>query len=252
MRYRLLGAAFSLTFLAASANAAHPLITEDTGTQGKGRYQLELFGERTRDEAAGLVVRATQVTAVQSYGVVDSVDIQFGIPYLRQSEDDGATRTTVRGRQDAAIDVKWRFYERDGLSLGLKPGVTLPTGDDERGLGSGRAGWGSLLIVSYETGPVALHSHVGYRRNRNTLDERESLGHISGAVMYKVVDSVRLIADLSWDTNPDKASNDPVRYSIIGAIWGVNRDLDLDIGWRRGHGEPATDKAFLLGATFRW
>lgn len=29
--------------------AAHPLITEDTGTQGKGNFQLELTGEHAHE-----------------------------------------------------------------------------------------------------------------------------------------------------------------------------------------------------------
>jgi len=50
-------------FLAASsAHAAHPLNTEDTGTQGKGRWQLEGNGETNRD--AG--VRGAQAAAVLS------------------------------------------------------------------------------------------------------------------------------------------------------------------------------------------
>ena len=31
------------------AQAAHPLITEDTGTQGRGKFQLELTAESGRD-----------------------------------------------------------------------------------------------------------------------------------------------------------------------------------------------------------
>ena len=252
MRYSLLAAAVSSALFTARADAAHPLITEDTGTQGKGRYQLELFGERTRDEIPSLVVRATQATAVLSYGVADSADLQFGIPYQKQTEDDGIAQSSTRGRQDASIDVKWRFYEKDGFSLGFKPGITLPTGDEQKGLGSGSVTWGALLIGSYEPGPLAFHSHLGYRKYRNTVDSRESLVHVSGALAYKVTPDLKLVTDLSWDTNPSKTSNKAVRYVIVGAIWSVVPEFDLDIGWRRGYGESAIDRAFLLGAALRW
>ena len=45
-----------------SLYAAHPLITDDTGTQGKGRFQLELNGEYSFDKGseAGLTLRARQ------------------------------------------------------------------------------------------------------------------------------------------------------------------------------------------------
>jgi hypothetical protein len=43
-----------------------------------------------------------------------------------------------------------------------------------------------------------------------------------------------------------------VRYSTIGAIWSLTRDLDLDIGWRQGNGSAPLDEALLLGAAVRW
>lgn len=219
-----------------AAHAAHPLITEDTGTQGRGRWQLELNGERTRDGAA----RATQTAAVLSYGFVDSADLQVGIPYVRHE-----------GKGDAAVDVKWRFWESGALSLGLKPGITLPTGRDERGLGAGRVTWGSLFILSYEPERWAFHSHAGYRHNRNTLGQRESLKHLSGAVLFKATERLRLLIDVSRDTDPDPASDTTLRQHVVGFIYSLTRDFDIDAGIRRGN-EPAIDRALLFGLTLRW
>jgi hypothetical protein len=59
-----------------AAHAAHPLITEDTGTQGAGAFQLELTGERARDDdLAPGVLRAFRRAAVLSYGVADTADL---------------------------------------------------------------------------------------------------------------------------------------------------------------------------------
>lgn len=224
--------------LASSAQAAHPLITDDTGTQGKGGWQLEVNGERTRNDD----VRATQSAAVLSYGALDNADLQLGLPYLRH-----------QGRLDLAIDWKWRFFEQGALSLGLKPGVTLPTGDESRGLGAGRATWGSLLILSYEPeGAFAFHAHVGYRRNRNALGQRESLGQLSGAVLFKPVENLKLLLDLSRDTNPDAASRTAIRQAVVGAIWSPSKNVDLDLGIRRGNGAAPADRALLAGVTLRW
>jgi hypothetical protein len=43
-----------------------------------------------------------------------------------------------------------------------------------------------------------------------------------------------------------------VRYTTVGAIWSMTRDVDLDIGWRNGNGSAPVDEALLLGATVRW
>ena len=231
--------AATFLFFGREVHGAHPLVTEDTGTQGKGGWQLELNGERNRDDG----VRGAQAAAVVSYGFADSVDLQAGLPWQDLGDE--------RGRGDAFVDLKWRFWESGAWSLGVKPGITMPTGRDELGLGAGRTTWGGLLIASYEGERWIVHAHAGYRRNRNTLGERESLGQLAGAVLYKATERVRPLLDVSRGTNPDPASDKALQSAVLGVIWQVTRNLDLDAGLRRGN-EPAIDRALMLGATIRW
>lgn len=238
--------------LHAAARAAHPLLTEDTGTQGKGNSQLELTLDAFRDRLAGVDIRGAQAAALYSYGVADPVDFQVGLPYLRVKENEGDRRTLLSGINDLTIDVKWRFFERGGLSLGVKPGISLPTGDEKKFLGAGRVTWGALLIGSYETGQLAFHSHVGYREYRNVVELKTSLWHVSVAATWQVVDSVKLVADLSRDTNPVPGYSTPLDYVIAGAIWTPVKSLDLDIGYRHGASGPALDHGLLAGVTLRW
>jgi len=234
-------------FAASQSRAAHPLITEDTGTQGKGRWQLELNGERTSDSTGGNSTRGTQLNGTLSYGLIDTLDLQLTQSHLRQR----GTTGNASGGLDMAIDAKWRFYSNGPMSLGLKPGVTLPTGHDERGLGSGRATYGSLLILSYEPEGWAFHSHVGYRHNRNTAGNRVALKHASAALTYAATPSLRLVVDVAADTNPDPTSTRTLRQLVLGGIYKLTDSIDLDAGFRRGN-DPATDRAVLMGATFRW
>jgi Putative MetA-pathway of phenol degradation len=219
--------------------SAHPLLTEDTGTQGKGGWQLELNGERNRDEG----VRGAQAEAKLTYGVTDAMDVAVAAPF----QDLGAER----GMGDTVVELKWRFWERGPLSLGLQPGLTLPSARDGLGLGAGRATWGGLLIASYEGERWAFHTHAGYRRNRNTLGERESLTQVAGAVLFKATEQVRPLLDFSRSTNPDPASRTALRETVLGVIWQVTKDLDLDAGYRRGN-SPAIDRALMAGVTLRW
>jgi len=235
-----------------AARAAHPLLTEDTGTQGEGNYQLELMVDKTRDRPAGVSVRELQTAAVLSYGLRENMDLQFGLPHVRLHVHDAAGRHESSGLLDASLDLKWRFFERDALSLAVKPGITLPTGDEDRGFGSGRVTWGSLLVLSYAPGPWTLHSHLGYRRNNNSVGERQDLWHLSVAATYQAAEQFRLVADLSADTDPARGSRGTQRYRILGFIWSPMPSLDIDAGLKHGHGEAATDRAVLFGLTFRW
>jgi len=245
------GAAACLS--AGVAHAAHPLLTEDTGTQGKGNAQLELTYDGFRDRLAGVKLRGAQSAALLSYGIADPADLQVGLPYLRLDEDEpGDRRTLTRGINDASIDLKWRFLERGAFSMGLKPGITLPTGDADKFLGAGRVTWGALLIGSYEPGVLAFHSHVGYRNFRNTIGAKTSLWHASVAATWQVVAPLKLVMDLSRDSNPVPGYSTPLDYVIVGAIWTPMKNLDLDIGYRYGASSPALDAGLLAGVTLRW
>lgn len=85
-----------LAFLLLSKNvySAHPLNTEDTGTQGSGGWQLELNGERNRDEG----VRGAQALTVLSYGIAGNADLQAGVPWQDLGDE--------RGMGDALIAIK--------------------------------------------------------------------------------------------------------------------------------------------------
>ena len=238
---------FLVGLASSAAWAIHPLITEDTGTQGRGGWQLEVNTEKTRDQSNGTTIRTFQPAATLSYGALDNLDLQITPAYVRQKSDD----VSVGGKLDTALDAKWRFYENGPLSFGLKPGITLPTGHDEEGRGAGHTTWGSLAIVSYEREGWAIHSHTGYRHNRNTLGQRKSLWHISAALWLKPTEALKLVVDRSYDTNLDPSSNTTVRQTILGIIYSVTPHLDVDAGLRRGN-EPAIDRALMLGVTLRW
>jgi len=235
------------------ALAAHPLLTEDTGTQGTGNSQLELTYDGFRDRLAGVKVRGAQSAALYSYGVIETADLQVGLPYLRLDEDEpGGQRRRTSGINDLSIDVKWRFYEQGAFSLALKPGITLPTGDADKFLGAGRVTWGALLVGSYEPGALAFHSHVGYRNFDNTIGAKVSLWHISAAATWQAVERLKLVMDVSRDSNPVPGYYKPLVYVIGGAIWSPLKNLDLDIGYRYGASKPALDQGLLAGVTLRW
>ena len=196
-----------------------PLNTDDTGTQGKGGWQLELNGERNQDRVDGETVKGAQAAAVLSHGVAEAVDLQF--------------------------------WEQGPLSAGLRAGVTSPTGDEDRGLGNGKPTWAVLLIGQYEGERWIFLAHAGYRRNSNVFGDRESIGELSGAVLYKATGQLKLLVDANRTTNADPESNQKIRQMVLGAIYSPGKDLDLDIGFRRGN-DAAIDRAVMAGLTLRW
>ena len=236
------GAVAALLFTS-GAYGAHPLNTEDTGTQGKGGWQLEVNGERNQDKIDGETVKGAQAAAVLSHGVAETVDLQFGVPW----QDTGS----ARGAGDLIAALKWRFWEQGPLSAGLRAGVTSPTGDEDRGLGNGKPTWAVLLIGQYEGERWIFLAHAGYRRNSNVFGDRESIGEISAAALYKATAQLKLLVDANRTTNADPQSDQKIRQMVIGAIYSPSKDLDLDIGFRRGN-DAALERAVMAGVTLRW
>lgn len=237
--------------------AAHPLITDDSGTQGKGKFQLELNGQYDWDKETsdGVTVRSTGGTAaaILSYGIVDHADLVLSLPcrWGKIKEDD-LEIYNEKGFSDTVLEVKWRFFEKEGLGLALKPGIRFPTGNHEKNLGSGKIGGHFFLIGSQEFGPWAFHANLGYIRNENKLDERKDIWHVSLATTREVVKNVRLVANVGQERNPeDSGKNDPA-FLIGGVIYSVSENVDLDCGLKFGLNSSETDVSVLAGVTYRF
>lgn len=236
--------AAALVFLfPAGAYGAHPLLTEDTGTQGKGGWQLEVNGERQKDPQPSSedapVIRALQSGTTLSYGVTDSVDFKVDVPYVRH-----------QGILDVAAGLKWRFYEEGPLSFGTVFGLYFPTGDEQQGLGTGKTNAGLLGVASWQGERWEFHSSAGLRSNQNVIGQRDWLGHFSAAAMYRVWQPFRVLVDVAWDSNP-QAESGAFRNTVVGFIWSVTKDFDLDAGVRKGN-DAAVESALLFGLTLRW
>jgi len=241
--------AIVLGIAATHLHAAHPLLTEDTGTQGAGNFQIEGSYDTLREHPDPELTRADLVVGVLSYGLAATLDLQIGYLYLRHSHVMGGT---VEGGGDAIVGLKWRFLERDGFSMGLKPDVTIPSGDDEQGLGQGRKTYGAALILSSEAGDWAFHVHLGTRRNPNTVGERSKLYHVSAAALYRVAEKLRLALDAAVISQPDPALSSDLAFLTAGLIYSPAKNVDLDFGWRAALNDAAADRTLGVGITVRW
>ncbi len=245
-----------------TAFAAHPLITDDTGTQGKGKFQVEVNSEFNydREKEEGVTTKETggEVAAILSYGIVDNLDIVLGIPYQWfRVKEDGDVTFKEDGISDMSLELKWRFYEKDGLSLALKPGFTLPTGNEKKGLGNGRPSYGLTFITTKEVGPWAFHFNLGYMRNEYKLREdkeanRKDIWHVSLASEVEVVKNLKLVGNIGIERNPEKASSKHPAFILGGVIYSISENLDIDFGVKGGLNKPETDFTILAGIAFRF
>jgi len=245
-------ACFLLCIVSSHAMAAHPLITDDTGTQGKGNFQLEVNGEYAHDDDKGITTNTSQPTATLSYGLIDTIDVILGVPYLFVRTKDENGTSNEEGISDLSLEMKWRFYEKNGLSFALKPGITLPSGDYEKGLGSGRVTYHVFLITTREAKPWAFHLNVGYIRNENKVDEQKDIWHASLAATVEVIKDLKLVGNVGVEKNPERYDNNHPAFIIGGVIYSLLESFDIDFGVKGGLARPEADYSLLTGITWRF
>ncbi len=225
------------------ALAEHPMMTDDTGTQGKGKYLLELNTEFSTEN----ITANGGMAAALTWGIADTIDLIVAPPFQW---------APAKGIGDVAVQVKWRIFdaERSGWSLALKPGFSIPTGDERRGVGNGAVSGGVMVIVTKASQHRAVHGNVGYTRNAYGLKSdadasRLDIWHASVAAEMHVTEKLRSVADIGIDTNPDKSSNTHPVYLVGGLIYSVTEDFDLDVGVKGGLDHAITGTMFLAGLT---
>ncbi|MCE5280637.1 MAG: transporter [Deltaproteobacteria bacterium] len=247
-----------LILTAGPSYAAHPLVTDDAGTVGAGSVQIEATGEfgrdkETADDGTALESRTNEAALTLTYGLTQDLDFVVAAPYQWFSvyENDALTGRE-NGLSDMGLDLKWRFFEKDGWALALKPGVTLPTGDDEKGLGSGRAGYRLFFISTREMEPWAFHLNLGYIRNENRAGDRKDLWHASVAAEVGLIEHLKAVANVGIETNPAVGTSIDPAFALGGLIYELSEKVSLDAGVKFGLTEPETDVSYLVGLTFKF
>jgi hypothetical protein len=262
MLTRILLAGVLIISVTETSFAAHPLITDDAGTQGKGKFQVELNGEFAFDketvEGVKVRERVGEIATIVSVGVRDNVDIVLTLPYQwTKVKEDGETISDVDGLSDGSLEAKWRFYEKDGLSFALKPGIVFPSGNEKKGLGSGKLSFSLTSITTLERDSWAIHLNLGYGRNEYRLQEdidanRKDIWHVSLAGEVEVIKDLRAVANAGIERNPDRTSDTHPAFILGGLIYSVSENFDIDFGIKRGLNKPETDFAILVGIAFRF
>lgn len=220
------------------------MLSEDTGTQGAGNFELELGYDWSRLDAARAFLFQPQL----SYGTSPTLDLIVQPSWLRSTDPLGRR---TQGLGDTNLDFKWRFFGAAPLSLGVRAGLELPTAQNGLGLPSGRIGGHGILVASLDTAPWAFDLNAGYARVPADPAERPDLFHFSAAAQYTLNAHLVLVLDASTDSNPDPESATYMGVALAGVIYTVHPGLDLDAGFRARLNSGAPAQQWLVGITYR-
>lgn len=236
--------ALCLSALMPQAHAGHPLVTDDTGTQGRGNHQIELNSDQARGDG-----NKTRVAALTySYGLTPDLDIFVNLP---------AGLASPSGLGDVSLGMKWLIWEKQGTSLALAPELIGATGDEEKGLGNGKPGLALTVLASHLAGKWGVHGNLGTSLNRYALPEdahvnRRAVWRTSVAASYLFHPQWMLLAETGIAQNQSRASRTDPAFLLWGLVYSPHPDLDIDLGWKAGLNRAEARRQIGAGLTWRF
>lgn len=234
--------------IAFSAYAAHPLVSDDAQTQGQNGNQIEI----NMDWASDAGQRSRISTLTYTRGINDTTDVYLNIPNTWRAPD-----AQPSGLNDIGVGLKWRFFEQDDIALGIKPEWVLSTGDETKGLGNGKDSYALTLIAELKRHPFVWLANIQQTHNRYKLaadreQNRRTTRQYSIGVLTEIAENTNFIVDIGQSDAAERAQNKAPRFVVVGLIYAVDENLDLDVGYKKGLNSIETDRQLGAGVTWRF
>jgi hypothetical protein len=232
--------------------AAQPLGIQDTGTEGKGNFLLELNGEQSKDGS----LEGTTLNTVITLGAVDSVDLSVKVPY-HMLKPSPATGTDASGMGDLQFNFRQQIFENEvKQSMAYEISVKMETGDLAKGLGNNNIVWGVNLIDTQKCRNCAFHLNVGYEafgRDMKDWHFRTNYAVLFGlAAEHRFTGSFRLMAEISGENRKEAGVTTRPYWLLGGFLYDISRSWYVDLGVRAGLNKHAEDHTVLAGTALRF
>lgn len=196
--------AVSLALFAPCAWAAHPLTTDDVGTQGHGRVEAEVSALAIREALQGPLQLGLGVSVHAGLG--EQIDLGAGVGYLGSMAD-------------PVLDLKWRLIDPDVLpGLALRLDYVAPL--------TGAPSAAAFLITSWSRHAWEWHVNVGARADGFGSGDQVVVGTTALGASWAVSDRLRVLGETVLDV-----VDGAVAVSPLAALqWQASSATILSLG----------------------
>lgn len=229
-----------------------PLITDNTGTQGKGKGQIEISNGVGFHNGHRCIENFSEITPILTFGVLDQADIVVGYPFLFSSNHNDTSILILSGFSDLNIEFKYCFLQYKDISLAIKPGFSFPTGNYNEGLGSGRISESFFLLFTAKISSMLINGDLGYLRNENKCGDALNIWHASADIDYKISDEFHFVLNSGIEKNPDTSVKTNPVFGLLGLYYCIGNNCEVSLGYKHGFTKAETDHTFIYGLTLRF
>jgi hypothetical protein len=235
------------TLLPATSARAHggpPLITDDPGTPGNGKWEINIpftFARTPRKKT----FEAPRLDF--NYGWGDHVQVKYEVAYTIVDERERGTHTGVG---DSLIGYKWRFIDEDqhGFAMSIYPQLEFntPPGVERRGVEESGANFFLPIEIGKTIGPFELAAEVGYEFVQHDKDQWE-YGVVVG---YPATKKLELLGEIHGNVDQNFHRNDLIIN--VGARWELNDTITLLVSAGRSLRSSDDSPTLLIYAGLRF
>lgn len=235
------GLSVYLLLACADTHGGPPLITDDPGTPGNGRWEINIASTL---EALSSGARIETALLDINYGLGEQIQLKYEVPWVLQDE----TRATAGdGFGNSEVGLKYRFLDdpQHRLSMSVYPQIvfnssTLSNEQDQPSVAE-------LVLpvqLAWSTGLAVLNVEAGY--GRITHEENEWFYGLAGG--WPVSEHVELVAEVHGVTTGDFEEDEMLIN--VGGVFQLRENVRLlfSAGRRiRGTAEDAPERFGYLG-----
>ena len=229
---------------ALNAQGGPPLETDDPGTPGPGRVELNISVEGER-EADGSLYDAPRLDL--NVGVGTRVQLKLEVPWRLATTPTGPARSALG---NVVLGAKWRFAEWRAVAVSTYPQLTLGASESASAKGVADAGTTLLMPVeiAWDAGPLSLNADVGYQRGQGAAELLYGL-----ALARRIRPTLELLGECHGRAD-DRFAHEGVLCGV-GFRWELETSVSLLAAFTTavaGSVEDRPDHRLYGGAQLRW
>ena len=227
-----------LAFLAAPLSAQMPFYTDNADVTDQGTLHMEIYNELDALQSAQYPdLRQNTANFKVNYGLPQSLELDFDIPYLFISRASGSQASSGNG--DADMGIKWNFHKashpRAVPAFSASFYVEFPTGDESQGLGSGLNDyWLNSIVQEPFSDKTRLDFNFGYLFAGNTstgvLGIQTTRGHVyTGglSLQHDYTQRLTLGAELFGGVADKNGLGKNQLQALAGGAWALNSRMSF-------------------------
>ena len=168
-RFLMVALVTALASQTAFAQGGPPLLTDDPGTPGDGKWEINIgfmFEKLLREKLYEAPILDV------NYGLGERIQLKYEVPWVILNEKGADAKS---GLGNSEFGIKYRFLDETthSVSMSIYPQFSFnnPTSSDERGLVDSGTEFLLPFQIARHVGPVELGLELGYALKQHEKDE---------------------------------------------------------------------------------